>query len=140
METRRYKNLDTFNSFKMQEFRLVRLEHGENSSLNLVFQADDGYPEHFGAEIRFLAMKYLACAHNFMFATLRLASVQEFSPAKRYQRNIIYCFEGEQIPRQPREQYYIIAKDVEITIHYAGENFDAVFGPRDRMEAGGQGD
>lgn len=57
--------------------RLARSENGEGFFQHLVFQASDGYPEHFSADIRFLNVKYIACASFFLFVTLRLASVQE---------------------------------------------------------------
>src|SRR5579885_1989562 len=114
MESRKYKNLQAFNAFNMQQFGLSRIENGGGPVQHLVFQASDGYPEHFAADIRFLNVKYIACASFFLFVTLRLASVQEFPLASGYPEYNIYCFEGDQLPNKPRERYFIIAKDVEI--------------------------
>lgn len=134
MEIRKYKNLHAFNAFHLQQFVLDRIENGGGLQ-HLVVQASDGYPDHFRAEIRFINTQYIACTTSFLFATLRLASVQEFPLASRYPGYTIYCFEGDQFPTKPREQYYIIAKDVEITVQYSGENIEVVLGPSDRIEA-----
>lgn len=136
MEIRKYKNLRAFNAFGMQQFGMARIEDGGGPLQYLVFQASDGYPEHFSADIRFINTKYIACASFFLFATLRLASLQEFPLASSYPGYNIYCFEGDQLPNKPRIQYYIIAKDVEITVQYAGENIETVFGLSDRIEGG----
>ena len=136
METRKYKNLHAFNALNMQQFGLARIENGGDPSQYFVFQASDGYPEHFAADIRFLNVKYIACASFFLFATLRLASSQEFPLASSYPGYNVYCFEGDQLPNKQRERYYIIAKDVEVTVQYAGENIEVVFGLSDRIENG----
>src|SRR5258707_6260507 len=137
MEIRKYKSLHALNVFKMQQFGLDRIEDGGGPFQHLVVQASDGYPEHFGAEIRFIETKYIACASFFLFVTLRLASLQEFPLASRYPGNNIYCFEESgHLPDKLPARYYIIAKDVEITVHYAGDNIEVVLGQRDRIEAG----
>ena len=138
MEMRKYKNLHAFNALHLQQFGLDRIEHGDSPLLDLVFQASDGYPDHFRAEIRFINTQYIACACFFLFVTLRLASLQEFPFASRYPGYTIYCLEGDQFPNKPREQYYIIAKDVEITVQYSGENSEVVLGPSDQIEAEGK--
>lgn len=120
----------------MHQFGLARIENGGGPLQNLVVQANDGYPDHFGAELRFVNVRYIACASFFLFVTLRLASLQEFPLANSYPGYNIYCFEGEQLPNKPRVRYYIVAKDVEIAVHYAGENIDVAFGQCDQIEAG----
>jgi hypothetical protein len=136
MEIRKYKNLHALNALHLQQFGLDRIENGGGPLQHLVVQASDGYPDHFRAEIRFINTQYIACASFFLFVTLRLASLPEFPLASRYPGYNIYCFEGDQFPHKPRVQYYIIAKDVEIVVQYAGENIAVVLGQSDRLEAG----
>jgi hypothetical protein len=133
MEIRKYTNFQAFNALGMQDFGLARIEEGPDSTPNLVVQASDGYWEHFGAEITFINVGYIACACFFLFVDLRQASLQECPVAGEYPGYNIYCFEET---NQPPRRYYIVARDIEITVHYAGENIETVFGLSDRIERG----
>jgi hypothetical protein len=134
METRKYHHLEALNALALHDFVLTRIEEDENGVCqNVIFRASAGYPEHFRAEIRFIETEYLECACFFLFATLRQASLKEFPLARKYTGHHIYCF--EEFTKNKPYRYYIIAKDVEITVYYAGENIETIFG--ESNEAGG---
>jgi len=135
MEIRKYTNFQAFNALGMQDFGLERFEDGTGNTQNLVVLASQGYWEHFGAEIKFIGIGYIACASFFIFATLRQASLEEFPLVSNYPGYNFYCFEGDSpASGKPATRYYIIAKDVEIVVHYAGENIEEAFGLSDNIE------
>lgn len=138
METRIYKNLDAFNRLGMREFWLERLEYSTAGPFqNLVVGASKGYVEHFGAEIIFVGVEYIACAGDFTDSSLHQGSVQDLPVAEEYPERHVYYFEEDVFysDKRPARQY-IVAREVEIHVHYAGENVDRVFGPGDQIEQG----
>lgn len=137
METRSYKNLDAFNRLRMRHFLLDRLEFASAGDYqNLVVMVGE-YMEHFGAEITFVEVRYIACALSFVDSTLHRGSVQDFPVAKDYPECQVYYFEEDDfLPGEKPVRYYIVAREVAIQVHYAGENVERVFGPSDQIEQG----
>ena len=139
MEIRKYTSLHAFNKLGMSEFRLHSIEYAHDGPFqNAIFLASRGYMEYFGAEIKFIGIEYIASARFFTHGELRQASLQEFPLAREYPNCIIYCFEEHfSPPDETPIRHYVVARDVEITAHYAGKNTEDVFGPSDRIEGGG---
>lgn len=136
MEVRKYTNLEAFNKFRMSEFRLHSIEYATSGPFqNAVVIASRGYMEHFGAELKFLDIKYIASECFFSTSILRLGELQELPVAREYAECNLYCFEDvfSLSDEMPQRQYFV-AKNVEITVHYAGKNIEDVFRESDQIE------
>jgi hypothetical protein len=139
METRRYTKLRAFNRLGMSEFWLDRIEYDKSGPFqNVVFVAGKGYMGHFGAEIKFIEMEYIASARFFVYSTLHKVPLEELPIAQESPGCTIYCFEEHFDSDREAVRHYIIARDIEISVHYAGENAEAVFGPSDHIEQEGE--
>lgn len=137
METRTYINFRAFNALGMHGFRVAQMDVAMDHTLDLLIHASHGYFDHFGAEIRFLGVEYLACPREFLFVNLRQASEQKGHFLLGYGSRTISCFEGiGHLPKKPPERHSIIAKEITITAHYAGEPVETSFGLSDRIERG----
>lgn len=136
MEIRTYTNLRAFNRLGMSEFGLDRLEYDQSGpSQSVIFVAGKGYAAYFGAEIKFIEVEYIASSVSFAHSTLHQAPMEDFSLVSEYPGSKIYCFE-EHFDEPVR--HYIVARAVEITVHYAGEDAARVFGPSDQIEQSGE--
>jgi len=135
METRTYRNIEAFNVLRMEQFLIERMEPQENDFPNLVCLASQGYWDHYGARVQFIGVAYLACAISMVFPTLRMASFEESTQPFQYRGHKIYCIERD-THFSDKPPYYIVARDIEITVHFAGEHAEAVFDASDRIERG----
>ena len=138
METRRYTSIQAFNELGMSEFWLHSIDYAhEGPFQNAIFLASRGYMEYFGAEIKFIEIEYIASARFFTYGELCQVSVREFPLAREYPGCKIYCFEEQNSPPDETPvRHYVVARAVEITVHYAGENVETVFERSDRIESG----
>lgn len=142
MEIRKYTNLRAFNQLAMSEFWLDRVEYDKNyPAQNAVFIAGRGYIDHFGAEIKFIEIEYIACERFFTDFTLHQGLVNDSPLLHEYPESNVYYFEeSTSVSGELPKRYYVIAKNIEITAHYAGENVEIAFGRSDRIEAGEEED
>lgn len=139
MDTRTYTNLRAFNQLGMSEFWLDRIEYDKSHPFqNVVFIASAGDREYFGAEIKFIDVEYVAVARFFVHSTLRKVPLEELPIAKESPGYTIYCFEEHFDSNKSLVRHYIIARNIEISVHYAGDNAELVLESSDQIEQSGK--
>lgn len=108
------------NRLNMDMFQIYSVKDQE-----MVLWADDGYPEFFRVELKFSGLEYLACPVYFHQGQLRVAAKQEPSLSKKYSNATIFCFEADPVGGK-FERYFIVARDLGITVHFGGTNLDFI--------------
>ncbi len=126
METRTFYDIDMANKFTALDYRISTFEEEQDA---FVFVGDDGYPDYYRVEIRFIATNYICCPTYFANEfTFRKATDEEALPVRelmmRDQLNV-FCLErphhyftgsgGDRIEVKPYK-CYIAANSVEITV------------------------
>ena len=129
MQTKKFTDIDIVNRAGLRYYHMAIHETD-----NLIIMGDNGYPNYYRMEIRFIAVKYLACV--FCIDDIyfwRIASPEEtktvlsaFSTSLFPERDshvVVYCLEeiGQSSQRKTRK-FFIAARAVEIIAHYDANN------------------
>lgn len=130
METRTYFDIDMANKFAMLDYYLSALEEAEDTFLIV---GDNGFPDYYRVEIRFIATSYICCPTYFTNAfSFRRATKEEALPIRELLRSQVnvFClerrhqyvpaFDGTRIEVMPFK-CFIAAISVEITVYFGGD-------------------
>lgn len=134
MESRTFYDIDMANKFTALDYQIGAFEEEQYA---FVFVGDDGYPNYYRVEIRFIATNYICCptyfANEFSF---RKATNEEALPIRELIRSDqlnVFCLErphhyftgssGIRIEVKPFK-CFIAAKSVEITVYFGGDMKD----------------
>ena len=130
METRTFFDIDMANKFAMQDYMISALEEAE---LTFVIVGDNGFPDYYRVEIRFIDTSYICCPTSFTNAfSFRRATEEEALPIRELlsdqvnvfclERHHTYyrAFDGTRIEVMPF-QCFIAAESVEITLYFGGD-------------------
>lgn len=130
VETRTFVDIDMANRFAMQDYSLSALEEAENT---FVVVGDNGFPEYYRVEIRFIDTSYICCPTYFTNAfSFRRATEEEALPIRELMRDQVnvFCLErhrsydvtrdGTRLEVKPFK-CFIAARSVEITLYFGGD-------------------
>jgi hypothetical protein len=131
VETRTFFDIDVANKFDMQYYNLSSMEEEET---NFLIIGDNGFPDYYRVEIRFIDTSYICCPTFFTNVfSYRRATEDEAQPIREILSNEIvnvFCLErphhyftgasGTRIEVKPFK-CFIAARSVEITVYFGGD-------------------
>lgn len=133
METRTFFDIDIVNRFALQYYTLSALEAEDT----FLIVGDNGFPDYFRLEIRFLHTGYISCPTGFTNAfSFRRATEEEALPIwglLRVQGINVFCIERHRDYSIARDgtraeiipyKCFIAAESVEITLYFGGDMED----------------
>ena len=138
METRTFYDIDMANKFTALDYEIRALE---DERYAFVIVGDDGYPNYYRVEIRFIHTSYICCptyfSKGFFF---RKATEEEALPIRELMRMDqlnVFCLEqrhhfatgysGIRIEVKPFKCFFA-AESVEITVYFGGDMEDFLKG------------
>lgn len=114
MQIRKLGQLSYVNSLPIYIFQMQSLKDRE-----LIIIADNGFPENFKVEFKFIEVNYIACFTSFNNMQFRILTKQE-NPLPYWDPiDTLFCFEefASYLSKEP-ERYFITAQNLEISVHY----------------------
>ena len=130
METRTFFDIDISNLFAMQYYTLSALE----PDLTFLIVGDNGFPDYYRVEIRFIHTGYISCPTVFTNAfSFRRATEEEALPIQgllKTQEVNVFCLERHRAYDITRDgtrlevipyKCFISAVSVEITLYFGGD-------------------
>ena len=137
METRTFYDIDMANKFATLDYHISALEEAENT---FVIVGDNGYPNYYRVEIRFIDTSYICCPTYFTNEfSFRRATEEEALPIRELMRTQVnvFCLErrhhfatgygGIRIEVKPFKCFFA-AESVEITVYFGGDMEDFLKG------------